>query len=61
MVLGAFTPEVSNNPTNEFATNLIQGSTIVLEYYETKTSDGGIIKISEVIHEIGRASCRERV
>ena len=50
MVLGAFTPEVSNNPTNEFATNLIQCSTIVLEYYEPKTSNEGIIKISKVIH-----------
>ena len=50
MVLGAFTPEVSNNPTNEFATNLIQGSTIVLEYYEPITPDEGIIKISKVIH-----------
>ena len=50
MILGAFTPEVSNNPYNEFATDLVQGNTIVLEYYEPKTSDGGIIKISEVIH-----------
>ena len=41
---------MSNNPTNEFSTNLIQGSTIVLEYYEPITSDEGIIKISKVIH-----------
>jgi hypothetical protein len=50
MVLGAFTPEVSNNSYNEFATDLIQGNTIVLEYYEPNGSDGGIINVSKVIH-----------
>jgi len=50
MVLGAFTPEVSNNPYNEFATDLVQGNTIVLEYYEPKGSDDGVININKVIH-----------
>ena len=50
MILGAFTPEVSNNPYNEFATDLVQGNTIVLEYYEPASSDDGIINISKVIH-----------
>ena len=50
MVLGAFTPETSNNPHNVFATDLLQGNTIVLEYYEPKYSDDGVINISKVIH-----------
>ena len=50
MILGAFTPETSNNPYNEFATDLVQGNTIVLEYYEPKSSNDGIINISKVIH-----------
>jgi hypothetical protein len=50
MILGAFTPEVSNNPYNKFAIDLIQGNTIVLEYYETKYSVDGVINISKVIH-----------
>jgi len=50
MILGAFTPEVSNNPYNEFATDLIQGNTIVLEYYEPESSNDGVIHINKVIH-----------
>jgi len=50
MILGAFTPEVSNNPYNEFATDLVQGNTIILEYYEPKSSNDGIININKVIH-----------
>ena len=50
MILGAYTPEVSNNSYNEFATDLVQGNTIVLEYYEPASSDDGIINISKVIH-----------
>ena len=50
MILGAFTPEVSNNPYNDFATDLLQGNTIVLEYYEPKSSDDGVININKVIH-----------
>ncbi|MCL2072861.1 MAG: serine protease [Marinilabiliaceae bacterium] len=50
MVLGAFTPEVSNNQYNEFATDLVQGNSIILEYYEPKTTSNGIINISKVIH-----------
>lgn len=50
MVLGAFTPEVSNSLYSLFATELIQGSTIVLEYYEPAGSNGSIINISQVIH-----------
>ncbi|MCL2414679.1 MAG: T9SS type A sorting domain-containing protein [Bacteroidales bacterium] len=50
MVLGVFTPEVSNNSYNVFATELVQGNTIVLEYYEPAGSSGGIINISQVIH-----------
>ena len=30
MILGAFTPEVSNNSYNEFATDLVQGNTVIL-------------------------------
>jgi hypothetical protein len=50
MILGAFTPEVSNNPDDVFATDLVQGNSIILEYYEPKHSDDGIINISRVIH-----------
>jgi len=50
MVLGAFTPEVSNNQYNEFATDLVQGNTIILEYYEPEYSNDGVINISQVIH-----------
>jgi len=50
MILGAFTPEVSNNPYNEFATDLIQGNSIILEYYEPKLPNDGVINVSKVIH-----------
>ena len=54
MVLGAFTPELSNNQYNEFATDLVQGNTIILEYYVPKDDpaylNDDIIKISKVIH-----------
>ena len=50
MILGAFTPEVSNNSYNVFATDLVQGNTIILEYFEPESSDDGVIHISEVIH-----------
>ena len=50
MVLGAFTPEVSNNPYNEFATDLVQGNSIILEYYEPGYSNDGVININKVIH-----------
>jgi hypothetical protein len=49
-ILGAFTPELNNNPHNEFATDLVAGNTIVLEFYEPKSSNGGIIHINKVIH-----------
>ena len=48
MVLGAFTPEVNNNRSNEFATDLVQGNTIVLEYYEP--FNDGVLRINKVIH-----------
>ena len=50
MVLGVFTPEESNNPYNEFATDLVQGDSVILEYYEPEFSDDGVINISKVIH-----------
>ena len=50
MVLGAFTPEECNNPDNVFATDLVQGNTIVLEYYEPMPSEDGVIHIGKVIH-----------
>ena len=50
MVLGAFTPEVSNNQYDSFSTDLVQGNTIVLEYYEPESVNDGIINISKVIH-----------
>jgi len=63
MVLGAFTPEVSNNPSDRFSTDLVQGNTIVLEYYEPESADDGVINISKVIHgyvnTFGRGASRE--
>jgi V8-like Glu-specific endopeptidase len=50
MILGAFTPEVSNSLHNEFATDLVQGNTIILEYYEPALSNNGYIHINKVIH-----------
>lgn len=50
MILGAFTPDISNNSFNEFATDLVEGNTIILEYYEPEYSTDGIINISRVIH-----------
>ena len=50
MILGAFTPKVSNNPDNVFATDLVQGNTIILEYYEPEYSNDGVIIINKVIH-----------
>jgi len=50
MILGAFTARTSNNESNMFATDLIQGNTIVLEYYEPAYSQRGIINIGMVIH-----------
>jgi len=50
MILGAFTARLNNNEYNMFATDLIQGSSIVLEYYEPAYSERGIIKIDKVIH-----------
>ena len=50
MILGAFTPEVSNNQDNVFATDLLQGNTIILEYYEPESSNDGVIIINKVIH-----------
>ena len=49
MILGAYT-ELNNNRDEVFATDLVQGSTITLEYYEPEYSDDGIINISSVIH-----------
>lgn len=50
IVLGAFTDDVSNNEYNKFATDVIQGNTVVLEYYEPANVRGGIINIDKVIH-----------
>jgi hypothetical protein len=50
IVLGAFTSEVSNNEYNVFATDLIKGNTIVLEYYEPAYTYGGRINIDKIIH-----------
>ena len=50
MVLGAFTPEVTNKQHNEFATDLVEGNTIILEYYEPESSNDGVINVSKVIH-----------
>lgn len=33
MILGAFTADVSNNPYSKFATDLVKGSIVVLEYF----------------------------
>lgn len=50
MVLGAFTSDVSNNASNQFATDLVQGSAIVLEYFEPNYASGANINIDKVIH-----------
>jgi len=50
IILGAFTPGVSNNPYNEYATDLILGNTIILEYYEPESSNDGVIVVNKVIH-----------
>jgi len=50
MVLGAFTARTSNNEYNLFATDLVQGNTIVLEYFEKSYSEKVMISIGKVIH-----------
>jgi len=50
MILGAFTARTSNNERNLFATDLVQGNTIVLEYYEPAYTSDGLISIDKVIH-----------
>ena len=50
MILGAFTPEVSNNDYYQFSTDLVKGDAIVLEYYEPSYANGGKINVSKVIH-----------
>lgn len=50
MILGAFTSDVSNNEYYTFSTDLVQGNTVVLEYYEPAYTSEGIINIDKVIH-----------
>jgi hypothetical protein len=50
MVLGAFTSNETNNPNNEFATDLVQGNRVIIEYYEPELFDDGVINISKVIY-----------
>lgn len=50
MILGAFTSDVSNNPYNKFATDLVKGKTTILEYFEPAYANGGRINIDKVIH-----------
>lgn len=50
MVLGAFISYVSNNPYNKFATDLVKGNTIILEYDEPVYANGSKINIDKVIH-----------
>jgi len=50
MILGAYSPKYSNNDNNVFATDLVQGNSVILEYYEPEYSNDGIINISNVIH-----------
>ncbi len=50
MILGAFTSDVSNNEYSKFATDLVKGNMLVLEYYEPAYTSGGIINIDKVIH-----------
>jgi len=49
-VLGSFNS--SNNKSNrEFATSLLKGNTVTLEYYEPKTQQGkGEVQVSSVVH-----------
>ena len=50
MVLGAFTSR-NNKPHGKFATDLVKGSVVILEYYEPPdVNDPGIIHISKVVH-----------
>lgn len=50
MILGAFTSDVSNNPYDKFATDLVKGETTILEYFEPSYVNGGRINIDKVIH-----------
>ena len=50
MIYGAFTPELSNNQYNKFATDLIKGETTILEYFEPSYANGARININKVIH-----------
>jgi len=50
MILGGFTAELSNNPSDKFATDLVKGNNTVLEYFEPAYTSGGRINIDKVIH-----------
>lgn len=50
MILGAFTSDVSNNPYDKFATDLVKGETTILEYFEPAYASGGKLNIDKVIH-----------
>lgn len=50
MILGAFTSDVSNNPYNKFATDLVKGEVLVLDYYEPSYASGGMINVDKIIH-----------
>jgi hypothetical protein len=50
MILETITPEISNNQDNRFATDLVQGNTVILEYYEPQASNDGVINIGNIVH-----------
>lgn len=51
MVIGAFT-EQNNTPNNHFATQIVEGDTIILEYHEAPNTIGtAIINIAQIIHD----------
>lgn len=50
MILGAFTSDVSNNPYEKFATDLVKGDITILEYFEPAYTNGGRINVDKVIH-----------
>ena len=50
MVIGAFTSR-NNKPHGKFATGLVKGDEIILEYYEpANTTQAGEISISRIVH-----------
>ncbi len=50
VILGAFVPELNNHKHRKFATDIVKGSSIIIDYYEPSYSPGSILNISKVIY-----------